>query len=247
MPVISILTACAASDAPLLEGAYRSLVSQSLEDWEWVLVEDGPTTAAAGMVARDDRVRWTNLAVTGGPANARNLGAGTARAGLLRNLDADDYLASEDTLAVTVAAFAAHSRMRYVVGPVLDVLPDGSTVSYPSPVPPGTIAPGVLYDGWRSRGHVGSVHPTSLAVRTTDFLRRGGYPGLTSSEDTAFLLPLSVQHPGFLLTDPVTMHRVRPGSLSAQPWHRHPASAALRDRLITRMCDAAGLEPPGLS
>ncbi|RZI90381.1 MAG: glycosyltransferase, partial [Microbacterium sp.] len=73
MPTISVITACAAVDVPYLQDAYDSLVSQNDVDWEWILVEDGPTDDAKRFAEGDERVIWLNLPKSAGPANARNL------------------------------------------------------------------------------------------------------------------------------------------------------------------------------
>lgn len=238
MSTISVITACAATDVTYLQDAYDSLASQTDVEWEWILVEDGPTEDAKRFGSGDERVIWLNLPKSAGPGNARNLGVATASSPLLRTLDADDFLASPDTLASTVAVFQTHPEVAYVVGPMIDLMPDGERRSFPETLESGLIPTGRLYEGWKSNGYFGLAHPTSLAMRRSVFLERGGYPGLSSSEDTALLLPVSMSQLGYFLEAPVTVHRKRPGSITATDWHSDSEAAARRHAFIIEVCEA---------
>ncbi|MBC9733841.1 glycosyltransferase family 2 protein [Nocardioides marmotae] len=240
MPTISVITACAAADVTYLQDAYDSLTSQTDVDWEWILVEDGPTEDAKRFARGDERVIWLNLPKSAGPANARNLGAAAASSQLLRTLDADDFLASPDTLAATVAVFQSHPEVAYVVGPMIDLMPDGERRSFPETLASGLIPTRRLYEGWKLNNYFGLAHPTSLAIRRSVFLECGGYPGLSSSEDTALLLPVSMTRLGYFLDAPVTVHRKRPGSITATGWHGDWEAAARRHAFIIDVCEAIG-------
>ncbi|RZI95100.1 MAG: hypothetical protein EOO67_03285 [Microbacterium sp.] len=123
---------------------------------------------------------------------------------------------------------------------MIDLLPDGERRSFPETLASGVIPTRRLYEGWRSNGYFGLAHPTSLAIRRSVFLERGGYPGLSSSEDTALLLPVSMSHLGYFLDAPVTVHRKRPGSITATGWHTDSEAAARRHAFIIDVCEAVG-------
>jgi len=236
MPDISVFTACSPADVAFLQDGFESLRGQEGVDWEWVIVEDGPTIAAASVQDWDSRIRWSNTPHVAGPANARTLAITLATAPTIRNLDADDFLSGDSVLASTVQVFREHSDVEYVVGPVVDLDESGALTHHDEVLSYGRIEPGVLFRGWRDNGHVGVVHPTSLAARKSSVLARGGYPGLASSEDTALLLPLSQRATGYFMPIPVTVHRKRQGSITSMDWHKDLQATQLRHAFIELLC-----------
>jgi glycosyltransferase involved in cell wall biosynthesis len=96
-PVVSIVTPCYNAGAMFLD-TIASVLRQSLQQWEWIIVNDGSDDAATLRVldalraANDPRVRVVDQANRGLPA-ARNAGVAVSRAPLLFFLDSDDLLA----------------------------------------------------------------------------------------------------------------------------------------------------------
>jgi glycosyltransferase involved in cell wall biosynthesis len=74
----------------------RSVFVQSMQAWEWIVVNDGSTDAHALEVLahyrRRARVEVIDLPARGGPAAARNAGASRARTEYLLLLDSDDLI-----------------------------------------------------------------------------------------------------------------------------------------------------------
>lgn len=77
--------------APYIEKAVRSLLQQTDQDWELVVVDDGSTDATPEILAQfdDARIRVFRQP-NGGEANARNTGLEHTRGAYLAWLDADD-------------------------------------------------------------------------------------------------------------------------------------------------------------
>lgn len=95
-PAVSVITPYYNTGALLIETA-RSLFRQSLQNWEWIIVNDGSTEdkalrALLPFRSADARIRVIDQPNRGLPA-ARNAGAAHARAELLFFLDSDDLLA----------------------------------------------------------------------------------------------------------------------------------------------------------
>ncbi len=96
-PMVSIVTPCYNAGAMLLDTA-ASVLRQSLQQWEWIIVNDGSDDVATLRVlealraVRDPRVRVIDQP-RAGPAAARNAGVAVSRAPLLFFLDSDDLLA----------------------------------------------------------------------------------------------------------------------------------------------------------
>lgn len=91
MPAVSIITPTL-SRLDFLRRALDSALAQTYEDFECVVVVDGPAPAIAEFVSQhpDPRVRLVQRAETGGVAAARNTGIAEARGRYIGFLDDDD-------------------------------------------------------------------------------------------------------------------------------------------------------------
>ncbi len=102
--------------APTLATAIQSIRSQSLPDWELIIIDDGSlddSPLIAGSHAREDpRIRVLRLPRTG-IAGALNAGLAAARAPLIARMDADD-VSDPDRLAVQAAFLLDHPRVGVV-------------------------------------------------------------------------------------------------------------------------------------
>ncbi|MDW8146904.1 MAG: glycosyltransferase [Roseiflexaceae bacterium] len=96
-PVVSIITPCYNTGAIFLD-TIQSVLRQSLQQWEWIIVNDGSDNAATLHIlallraVNDPRIRVIDQQNRGLPA-ARNAGVAASRAPLLFFLDSDDLLA----------------------------------------------------------------------------------------------------------------------------------------------------------
>lgn len=95
-PVVSIITPYFNTGALFLETA-TTLLRQSLQQWEWIIVNDGTTDPGALRVlipfhSADPRIRVIDQP-NGGPSAARNTGIAASRAPLLFFFDSDDLIA----------------------------------------------------------------------------------------------------------------------------------------------------------
>ena len=95
-PVLTIVTPFFNTGALFHETA-RSVMRQSLQQWEWLIVNDASTDAGALQVLMqyrnsDRRIRVIDLPVNGGPSRARNVGYAQARTPYVLQLDSDNLL-----------------------------------------------------------------------------------------------------------------------------------------------------------
>lgn len=111
VPRVSIVTP-AYNAAAFLEETAASVQAQTVQDWEWIVVDDGSdddTLAIARRIAENDpRIRAIALGTnTGLPAAVRNRGLAEARGAFIALLDADDQW-RPDKLARQIAELEAH-------------------------------------------------------------------------------------------------------------------------------------------
>lgn len=82
--------------------AIESVCSQSLEDWELIVVQDGANPRTAEIVsewaAREPRIRYFARGVVGSIAEASNFGLAQAAGEYIAILDDDDYWSAADKL-----------------------------------------------------------------------------------------------------------------------------------------------------
>lgn len=95
-PCVTIITPFY-NTGPVFHETARSVLQQSLQQWEWLIINDGsddPTARAVLDVYRhcDPRIRVIDIAVNSGPGAARNRGFQEAHAPYLAQLDSDDLL-----------------------------------------------------------------------------------------------------------------------------------------------------------
>jgi glycosyltransferase involved in cell wall biosynthesis len=121
--------------APMLGRSIRSVLAQSYEDFEVIVVDDGSTDDTAGVVAAfgDPRIRYVLLKRNTGAGAARNAGLRLARAKFLAFQDSDDeWLPSK--LSKQMAAFArGASGLGVVYSDMQRVWGDGTTTYLAAP------------------------------------------------------------------------------------------------------------------
>lgn len=105
VPLVSIATPCYNASRTLAR-ALASLIAQTYERWECLVVDDGSTDDPAAVVRRvdDPRIRFISLGRNRGRGAARQVALDQARGDLLGMLDADDWY-YPDKLARQVEAF----------------------------------------------------------------------------------------------------------------------------------------------
>jgi glycosyltransferase involved in cell wall biosynthesis len=96
-PVISVVVPCYNRER-YLEATLKSLLWQSFDAWECILIDDGSTDGSAAVYRRysstDERFRYQHQ-LNQGPSAARNAGIGLARGRYIQLLDSDDIIPRE--------------------------------------------------------------------------------------------------------------------------------------------------------
>lgn len=114
-PRVSIITP-AYNAARYLPQAVASVIEQSFQDWELIIINDGSTDATRDYLdtLTDPRIRVIHQE-NGGVSRARNAGLECARGAFVTFMDADDALPRE-SLAVRVRYLDAHPEVTVVDG-----------------------------------------------------------------------------------------------------------------------------------
>ena len=94
-----------------------SVITQTIEDWELIVVDDGSTDATKDIIARyqkrDPRIRLLTTPTNAGPAHARNIGLDHARGDLIAFIDSDDIWYPEKTAKQLAAMERVHADICY--------------------------------------------------------------------------------------------------------------------------------------
>ena len=212
LPRISIIVP-AYGVAHLLGDAVRSLQSQTINDWEAIVIDDGAPDDVEGALrpfVDDSRVRFIK-SDNGGPAVARNRAAALARAPYIALLDGDDAYAPT-YLETMLATFARDPALDLVT---CDAMYTGTTDRS-----------GKLFSNYH--GQSGAITLTRVlerdfnifvgcTIRRDAFLAVDGFDSqLRSAEDLdLWIRLLAAGSRASFITMPLVHYRRRPGSLSS--------------------------------
>lgn len=127
MPTVSVIIPTYNRSGYLAQ-ALRSVVNQSFQDWEAIVVDDGSTDSTADMVSSfdDTRIRYLHQPNTG-RSRARNLGITQAYGRYIAFLD-DDDLYMPDKLAIETEYLDMHPRIGLVSGGAIVINESGQHI-----------------------------------------------------------------------------------------------------------------------
>jgi glycosyltransferase involved in cell wall biosynthesis len=189
MPKVSVLI-LTCNRPHLIGRAIESVIRQEYQDWEIVIVHDGPneltTTVAREWQGRDRRIRYFHRQTPGNIAEATNFGIARARGEYMAILDDDDYWAAPDKLARQVAFL--NEQAEYVAcggGAIVVDRENTETLRYLKPEDDAAIKGRALLAN-------PMIHSTLLYRRSTA-LAVGGYnAALAGFQDWDFVLNLGL-------------------------------------------------------
>ncbi len=187
MPRVSIIIATY-NRADLLPEAIRSVLAQTMPDWELIVVDDGSTDNTAAVVApflADARVRYLPQANHGRVGQVRTAGVRLAQGKLLAFLDSDDCFTPQ-ALETHLRAFAAQAELGLTIAGYDSVNISGQTLGRRTPWLEG----GDLdLAGWLFNCY---AMPGTVMVRRVWFDRVGGFDSrLHQSADWSLFLQLA--------------------------------------------------------
>jgi glycosyltransferase involved in cell wall biosynthesis len=202
----------------LLREAVGSVLGQTFDDWELIVVDDGSTDGTPRYLAdvRDSRIRVLSLAHSGSAAKTRNRGAERANGAWLAFLDSDDRWLP-DKLRVQVAGLRARPACGWSSTCVGYIDADGQLAERRSDVS-SRARSGWILEALLTFAEAATM--SSLVVSTALFQQVGGFDEAfvtASREDYDLVLRLAARSRIHAVAQPLTLIREHTGrTTSAQ-------------------------------
>lgn len=196
IPKISVVVPCY-NQGKFLSEALDSVLAQTLQEWECIVVDDGSTDNSADIAkaycAKDNRIRYV-YQENAGPSAARNKGVSLTSAPLVFFLDGDNVILSE-LLGLGVEYMEKHTDciLYYTKGEYFGSRHGEFILNYTS---------------YRDLLVANSIDCLCI-VRRTDFERVGGFDeGLFGYEDWEFFIRL-LYHNDTIYKEPQILFKYR--------------------------------------
>ncbi|HVN85717.1 MAG TPA: glycosyltransferase family A protein [Candidatus Binatia bacterium] len=179
--------------AALLDRSIMTVLAQTYDDFELLVIDDGSTDDTHAVVQRftDQRLRCHRLDSNVGPGAARNVGIRAARGEFVAFQDSDDEW-TPDKLERQMAAFArAAAAVGVIYSDMSLVRDDGTVVYHPSP----SVTSGRAVDPATGFYQVYMLGIVGVVVRTECLLQVGGFDEqLPAFEDLELLTRLAQRY-----------------------------------------------------
>lgn len=201
--------------AEYVESAVRSVMEQTLQDIEILLVDDASTDETAEILARlaaeDARIRIEHLKENHRLPRALNRGLDLCRGEYVARMDADD-LCEPRRLEVQTAYLDSNPEVTLIGCSVIRIDGEGT------PFQTSVRAQDAFATRWMCRFVMPFRHPTFLFRRAEMDLRYD--PDCTVSEDYDLLARLTAKRKVGCLPDVLLRYREHGGSLTGTKWHK---------------------------
>ena len=187
--------------ANLIERSVRSVLDQTYDNLEVIVVDDGSIDDTQEVIGRieDPRLLYKKLSSNQGVSNARNVGVSMATASLIAFQDSDDKW-RKDKLEKQMEYRQAHPEYSMVYSSYLYHTKEQESYQVPSANIQGELE-GDIFTSLLIRNTIGA--PTML-MRKECFLQCGGFePSYKSLEDWEFVLRFSKEYQVGFVREPL--------------------------------------------
>jgi glycosyltransferase involved in cell wall biosynthesis len=215
-PRISVI--CTAYNAAeFIDQTIESVLGQTMDELEFIVVDDGSTDGTADIVeaVRDSRLRLVRAPHSGIPAVGRNIAIRNSQASIIAVTDADD-VSLPNRLQQQLDFLERHPQASLVHTLSYDLVDEESTLAERQCPADGVMTPEVAIVAILHRNF---VRTSSVAIRRQAFEDAGGFDEdvrLCGVEDFALWLQCYEQHASFgYINEPLIRYRIHAGSLSS--------------------------------
>jgi glycosyltransferase involved in cell wall biosynthesis len=234
-PLVSVLIPTH-NRLPYLREAVDSVLRQTYENWELIIVDDGSTdnTREWILTLADPRIRLIAMPHSGNLGRVRNRGIAEARGELIAFLDSDDAFEPRK-LGAQVDALATHPECGWSYTALTRVDSAGRVIIDPRIRSWRELSGWILVQLLRFDALVDT--PTVMVRR--ELLERVGTldEDLLESQDYELFFRFAAASPAIALSEPLTRKRVHPGSLSSDRMKVHEAWVVIYERWQRRSTD----------
>lgn len=201
-PVISIMIPCYNSGSTLAR-ALKSVLAQTFQDWEALIVDDGSTDNTQQVIAgfKDPRFRYFHLPQNQGRASARQVALNEMKGQYLTMLDADDWIVP-DKLLRQINVLLSHPEVALVSSAMFVEASSGGlkgllqfTYDKNLNINPPLKAPRPL-----------PIPHAPILVRASVLKDRSYDKNLNYSEDLDFFLPILLKNNFAIMSEPLYVY-----------------------------------------
>lgn len=248
MPKVSIVIPAYNAEA-YIRLALKSVFTQTYQDFECIVVDDGSTDKTADIVESmaDSRVRLLKIPNSGGPARPRNVGIDNASGDFIFLFDADDVM-RPDKLELSVNAFNQHPTGDVLFTNYNSIDEDGNILNnnyledydslwsllVDSKKEETLIDKNVLYPSLVKINFVGA---SSVALRRCALTSSDRFNEcLRNSDDRLFLIQFSRHHNGIFINKILHSYRVRTTGISNRDFSFRGISKIEALKIVKKEC-----------
>ena len=193
--------------------AIKSVQSQTLRDWELIVVDDGSTDGTDGIMQElakaDLRIRYVKQGVNLGIAKTRNHGVSLARAGYIAMLDSDDIWTTADKLTKQVSFFEQNKKLGIVGTNAFFINEDGKPIGKRTRFPSDDI------DIRKVELYRNILMQSGLVIRKSAILQAGGYdPQFSIFDDHDLWLKIGKNYEFMILPSLDLTYRIHKGGIT---------------------------------
>lgn len=190
--------------APYVRKAVESVVGQTFEDWELIVVDDCSTDGGGNIVAEftDSRIRLVRLEENGGVGAARNRGVAASSAPHICFLDADDWW--EATFLEEIAGLIGRHHDAGIYGTGYWIVKHGQHRMAPIGVDKGFSEGEINYCQVYAKKLCMPLTSISICMPRMVFDEAGGFPtNIKLGEDFILWLKVALNNKVVLLNKPL--------------------------------------------
>lgn len=209
--------------ASYVRKAVESVVGQTYDDWELIVVENGSTDGSGEVVAscHDPRIRMQHLKENIGPGAARNHGVAESTAAHICFLDADDWW--EPTFLEEMAGLVERHPGAGIYGTGYYIVKNGRQRIAPIGVDKGFAEGEINYCQVYARTLCMPLTSISVCIPRTVFDEAGGFPtDVRLGEDFLLWLRIALTYKAVLLNRPLSNYNQDVAIASRGTHHLHP-------------------------